>query len=35
MVSPVEGHSLDRRETRVEFLSRVSRFLADELGRAR
>jgi dipeptidyl aminopeptidase/acylaminoacyl peptidase len=29
MVAPAEGHSLDRRETKIEFLTRVTRFLAD------
>jgi dipeptidyl aminopeptidase/acylaminoacyl peptidase len=33
MVAPNEGHSLDRKPNRIEFLTRVSRFLADELAR--
>lgn len=31
MVAPNEGHSLDRRENRLAYVARVSRFLADEL----
>ncbi|MBI5536277.1 MAG: S9 family peptidase [Deltaproteobacteria bacterium] len=31
MVAANEGHSLDRRETRVEFLARVARFLRDHM----
>ncbi len=31
MVAPNEGHSLDRRENRIEFGTRVVRFLADHL----
>ncbi len=31
MVAANEGHSLDRKENRVEFLTRVTRFLRDEL----
>ena len=31
MVAPNEGHSLDRRENRLEFGSRVVRFLGDHL----
>ena len=30
MVAANEGHSLDRRETKVEFLTRVARFLGDQ-----
>jgi dipeptidyl aminopeptidase/acylaminoacyl peptidase len=29
MVAPNEGHSVDRRDTRIEFLTRVARFLED------
>jgi dipeptidyl aminopeptidase/acylaminoacyl peptidase len=31
MVSPDEGHSLDRKANRVEFLTRVVRFLGESL----
>jgi dipeptidyl aminopeptidase/acylaminoacyl peptidase len=31
MVAKDEGHSVDRKETRVEFLTRVVRFLSDEM----
>jgi dipeptidyl aminopeptidase/acylaminoacyl peptidase len=31
MVAANEGHSLDRRETKIEFLTRVSRFLGNQL----
>ncbi len=31
MVIANEGHSLDRRETRIAFLARTSRFLADQM----
>jgi dipeptidyl aminopeptidase/acylaminoacyl peptidase len=32
MIAPDEGHSLDRRENVVEFLSRTARFLEEQLG---
>jgi dipeptidyl aminopeptidase/acylaminoacyl peptidase len=31
MVSPDEGHSLDRRENQIEFLTRCARFLEQAL----
>ncbi len=31
MVAPNEGHSLDRREVRLEYLARVSRFLDEQM----
>ena len=31
MVTPNEGHSLDRRDTKVEFLTRMTRFLGDAM----
>jgi dipeptidyl aminopeptidase/acylaminoacyl peptidase len=31
MVSPNEGHSLERRDNRIEFLTRTARFLGDQL----
>lgn len=34
MVAPDEGHSIDRRDNRVEFMTRVARFL-DDHGHAR
>jgi dipeptidyl aminopeptidase/acylaminoacyl peptidase len=35
MVAPDEGHSLDRKANRIEFATRVSRFLADQMKSAR
>jgi dipeptidyl aminopeptidase/acylaminoacyl peptidase len=32
MVAANEGHSVDHRENKVAFLTRVLRFLHDELG---
>jgi dipeptidyl aminopeptidase/acylaminoacyl peptidase len=32
MVSGNEGHSIDRRENRIEYLTRVARFLDDNAG---
>ena len=32
MVAAGEGHSLDRRETKIEFLTRAARFLEDHAG---
>jgi dipeptidyl aminopeptidase/acylaminoacyl peptidase len=34
MIAPDEGHSLDRRENVIEFLSRTARFLAEHLRTA-
>jgi hypothetical protein len=31
MVAANEGHSLDRRDTKIEFLTRVTRFLGDAM----
>jgi dipeptidyl aminopeptidase/acylaminoacyl peptidase len=31
MVAASEGHTVDRRETKIEFLTRTARFLEDAL----
>jgi len=31
MVAPNEGHSLERRDNRIEYMTRVARFLEDQL----